>query len=94
MSEIGAGAIVIVIAAIPISFIIRCATALFSRTSRENISASPVIHIVWFLLAVVAVTYFMVGYTLTRRKAKDHQQRIAEQGVPGYRREVAPQPER
>ena len=63
MSEIGAIVIVIAIAAIPISFIIRCATALFSKTTREKIMASPGIHIAWFLLAAMATTYFVVGYS-------------------------------
>lgn len=90
MSEIGAVLVVIVIAAVPISFIVRCGVALFSGAAQEKMASHPGRHIAWLFLAVVAVAYFVVGYILTSRKAEDHQRRMAEQRLRPVSSEAGP----
>ncbi len=79
MSQIVAVVIATAIVAVPISFAVRCAGALFSKATRERIAVHPGRHIVWGLVAGLVVTYLVVGNLMTSRMVEDLQREIAEQ---------------
>ena len=90
MSEIEAVLVVVVVAAVPLGFIARCLAAIFSEESRFKMKDRPGVHLVWAILAALAVAYFVIGGMLTHRKASDHQRRMAKQNARQVSPEAAP----
>ena len=72
---------VVLAVVIPVTFLVRLGSAIFSENARERIKERPVAHVVWFVVAALGFLSIIFHFVAVRVMTEQQQERIAEQAA-------------